>query len=171
MKFLFVLLLLVILEVNAFVSNDMMKLYKLSRSNPLRTAGSENRGYIPRLDPGLRLIQPQVENTPQFLSFSLDWLKDSTDNIQVTRIPLDTLFSKLADKVSAMALKAAQFFKSIFKAFVAVLPVMLTMAIGLNRKTTTSQVRISTNFPWNFLYSLIFEDLPNEHYFPIKVRN
>ncbi len=129
------------LEANAFVRD--VKLYKLSRSNPLRTAGSENRGYIPRLEPGLRLIRPQSENVPQFLSFSLDWLKDPAEtHIQVNRVPLDRLFLKLAEKVSAFAMQATQILRSIFKSFVAILPAMLSMAIGLNRKTSNSQVRI-----------------------------
>jgi len=125
---------------------EMLKFYSLSKSHPLKTAGREHGGYIPRLDPGLRLLKPQIDaKVAPFSTFSLDWLKNNEEiKVEPIRVPLDALFSKVLKGMATFATRLADFAKRIIKTVAFFLPTLLSLA-AVTRTVPTAN---AMNFPF-----------------------
>jgi len=166
----FLLIFCLLFGADGYVNKEMLKFYTLSRSHPLKTAGRESplktagrehAGCIPRLDPGLRLLKPQLDftNVP-FASFSLDWLKTSTEKpIQgVTRVPLDDLFAKVYNGVSMIAKNIISFTKKILGTLVRVLPALLSLAAISRTLPTTNAMSFGNNWLPNLLNVVFWQE-------------
>lgn len=98
----------------------------LSRATPLKTAGVQSYGLIPRLEPGLRIIKKfnyESTNDAPFETFSLDILRDLPLAQQIAipqlskpvipKIPLNLLFDRVRALVSSLLTRFAFFAKKV----------------------------------------------------------